>query len=110
MLLSSLLAQHANSQTLKGQVVEWDESMKMEMPIIGANVYWLNTTNGTNTDANGNFSIPVNELTRKLVISFVGFRNDTLAVSSPAFLKVTLKKSADLKEVNVEARQGSTTI
>ncbi|MEO8085289.1 MAG: TonB-dependent receptor [Bacteroidota bacterium] len=110
MLPVILAAQIADAQQLKGKVVEWDQSMKMEMPIAGANVYWLNTTIGINTDAEGNFSVPVNELTHRLVISFVGYQNDTIQVSQPSFLKVTLKKSVDLKDVNVQARQGTTSI
>ena len=53
-----LAANISYSQELKGKVVEWDQSMKMEMPIAGANVYWLQTTSGTNSDAQGNFSLP----------------------------------------------------
>jgi outer membrane receptor for ferrienterochelin and colicins len=108
-----LVAFHATeviAQELKGKVVEWDESMKMDMPLTGANVYWLNTNIGVNTDATGNFSIPFNGAGSKLVISFVGFQNDTLTIADLSFLKVTLKKSVELKEINVEARQGTSTI
>ncbi len=98
------------AQAVKGKVVEWDESMKMDMPLAGANVYWLNTTEGVNADANGNFSIPFNSAGSKLVISFIGFQNDTVSAFENDFLKVTLKKSVELKEVNVEAKQGTTTI
>lgn len=110
LLFTTLTAKILFAQHLKGKVVEWYESMKMEMPLAGANVYWLSTTSGVNTDAEGNFSLPVNELTQKLVISFVGFQNDTVSVTSPSFLKITLKKSVELKEVNVQARQGTTSI
>jgi outer membrane receptor for ferrienterochelin and colicins len=110
LLCISLFAEIASAQMLKGKVVEWDESMKMEMPVAGANVYWLSTSTGVNTDAEGNFSLPLNELTRRLVISFIGFRNDTVMVNDLSFRKIVLKKSIELKEVNVEARQGTTTI
>ena len=107
-LCTGFLVQQSSAQTLKGKVVEWDASMKMDMPLAGANVYWLNTTSGVNTDAHGNFNIEVRSLPHELVISFVGFANDTLPVSDASFKKITLKKSVELKEVNVEARQGTT--
>lgn len=110
LLWLSLFSASVSAQQLKGKVVEWDDSKKTELPIAGANVYWLSTTSGVNTDADGNFAIPVNELTRRLVVSFVGYQNDTLQIADPSFKKITLKKSVDLKEVNVQARQGTTSI
>ena len=110
LLSISVVSLPSFSQALKGRVVEWDDVMKMEMPLAGANVYWLNTTTGVNTDADGWFSIPLNEHSGRLVISYVGFVNDTIQINDVSLKKLTLKKSLDLKEVNVEARLGTTTI
>jgi len=110
LLCTSLAATVSCAQTLQGKVVEWDESMKMEMPLAGANIYWLGTTNGVNSDAEGNFSISSDPRSKKLVVSFVGYQNDTIQTADISVQKILLKKSVDLKEVNVEARQGTTTI
>ncbi len=107
---TGIITQQASAQSLTGKVVEWDESIKMEMPLAGANVYWLHTTTGVNSDANGNFSLPPDEDSRQLVISFVGYQNDTIQIKDNSYLKVLLKKSVDLKEVNVQARNGTTSI
>lgn len=101
----------SHAQSISGKVMEWDESMKMEMPIIGANVYWQNTTTGTTSDPGGNFAIPVPpSFPASLIVSFVGYRNDTLRISKVSFQKVLLKKSIELKEVEVAAKQGTTII
>src|SRR5690242_17548616 len=101
----------SQAQILKGKVVEWDAAMNMEMPLIGAGVYWMGTTDGTTTDAQGNFNLPLNASHSIVIASFVGFQSDTIQVRDAAsFLKITLKKSVDLKEVNVQARQGTTTV
>lgn len=79
-----------------------------EIPLGGANVYWLNTQVGTVTDFDGNFEIPYQKEYTKLVISFVGYETDTLAVDSPKPLRHTLKSTSNLDEVTVTARQQAT--
>ncbi len=106
-----LTAFTSSAQTFSGKVVEWDEGMKMEMPLIGANIYWLNTTNGSTTNDKGDFQLSLSStLPAKLVVSFVGYKNDTILVSDNSFQKVILKKSVELKEVEVAVRQNSTLI
>ncbi len=106
-----ILSSSSIAQTLSGSVAEWDESMKMEMPVAGANVYWMHTTTGTSTDANGNFKIALPDaLPASMVVSFVGYANDTLQITGPSFQKVVLKKSVDLKEVEVSVHENSTKI
>jgi outer membrane receptor for ferrienterochelin and colicins len=111
-LLSVLLSFAADaSPTLRGKVMEWDEGMKMEMPLPGANVYWLGTTIATSTDANGDFSLAIPaELPAKLIASFVGYRSDTINVSDDSFKKIILKKSIELKQVDVIHREKTTSI
>ncbi len=110
-LFIGLITISSNAQTLSGKVMEWDDDMKMEMPVIGANVYWMKTTTGTTTDTDGNFQIVLpTAFPSNLVVSFVGFRNDTIRVSDNSFKKVLLKKSIELKEVEVAVKQNSTLI
>src|SRR5437868_2449689 len=103
LLLIVLTGPMAQAQPLlKGKVMEWDEGMKMEMPLPGANVYWLGTTNAATCDANGEFSITLpGNLPSKLVVSFVGYQSDTFSIADDSFRKVVLKKSIDLRAVDV---------
>jgi outer membrane receptor for ferrienterochelin and colicins len=102
----------ALAQTLKGTVIYHDKTMGgMEMPLTAANVYWLNTTIAATANEDGEFKIQLpDSLPAKLVISFVGYQNDTITVKDKSPLKVILKESVELKEVNVESHLGTTSI
>lgn len=78
-------------------------------PVIGANVFWAKTTQGTTTDSNGRFTIQRNRSTKKLVVSFVGCDNDTIIVSgNTPDLDITLKGNATLDEVEIVRRRMGT--
>ncbi len=76
-----------------------------EIPLSGANVYWLNTSVGSVTDFDGNFEIPYQPEYKSLVISFVGYKTDTISIGSPKRITHSLKSKANLDEVTVTARQ-----
>ncbi len=93
----------AFAQTLNGQV--FDKTDKTVV-LPGASVVWAGTTSGTQTDAKGAFSLPYSTQTNKLVVSFVGYRSDTLTVKpTELFLRVYLQASSNLNEVEITARQ-----
>ncbi len=92
---------------LKGAVFEIDDSNK-EIPLTGANVYWLNTSVGNITDIDGQFKIPYNPEYKKLVISYVGYKTDTLTITEPTFIKHVLQATSDLDEITITSRKQST--
>ncbi len=70
------------AQNLTGTVFELDENSKKN-PLPGANVYWLETLQGSATDLRGYFEIPrPDQKNDTLVISYVGYQNDTLAIEA----------------------------
>ena len=77
------------------------------IPLAGANVVWLGTTDGAATNANGHFHLAVSvELPHELVISFIGYRSDTLLVNSTADeIRVVLEPTVDIDGVEVTARR-----
>ena len=79
-----------------------------EVPLSGANVYWLNTQVGTVTDFDGNFEIAYKPEYKKLVISFVGYKTDTISVYSSKRITHSLTSTANLDQVTVTARQKAT--
>ncbi|MEM0519497.1 TonB-dependent receptor [Aequorivita flava] len=79
-----------------------------EVSLAGANVYWLNTQVGTVTDFDGNFEIAYKPEYKKMVISFVGYKTDTISVNSPKRITHSLTSTANLDEVTVTARQKAT--
>ena len=107
LLFKSLWAQQ-DVAYLKGKVVEQIEGK--ELPIIGANVYWSNTTVGTTTDINGNFKLSKLKTNPQLVISYVGYKPDTIQVTDKSFVLVNLQSSIELDEVTVSYRRNSTEV
>ncbi len=96
----------STAQKLSGHVYEILENKKS--PLVGANVYQLNTTNGTSTNDRGFFSIGlIDNKNEELVISYVGYQNDTLALSGQDFnaLDIVLQEENDLNEVEIVSRQ-----
>src|SRR5690606_39275962 len=79
-----------------------------EVPLGGANVYWLDTSVGTVTDFDGNFEISYKPEYKNLVISFVGYKTDTISVNSAKQITHSLVSTANLDEVTVTARQKAT--
>lgn len=86
---------------IEGMVMEANAENK-HIGLPGANVYWLNSPIGTITRDDGTFSIPYDAQYNKLVISFVGFRTDTLTVNEPRMVHHWLTPSNQLDEVVVE--------
>ena len=62
-------------------------------PVPGANVFWVNTGQGVTTKEDGSFSISKPSKSHMLVISFIGFQNDTVHVSKKnQELDITLRE------------------
>jgi len=92
---------------LTGIIQEETQNGK-EVGLSGANVFWLNTSIGTVTDLDGTFSIPNQPNYKKLVVSYVGFKTDTLTISGITNVKHTLQSKAALDEVLVKTRKKAT--
>ena len=87
-------------------------------PMIGANVYWAGTGVGVATGLDGEFTLmPVKDKnqgakdkggwTNMLVVSFVGYHNDTIVVKDRKPLTIVLVEEAVLDEVTItERKQG----
>ena len=92
-----------SQEKLTGTITE--NINEKEVPLAGANVYWLDTSVGTVTDFDGKFELPYQSEYRKLVVSFVGYKTDTLQVNSSKAIRHSLKSTANLDEVVVTARE-----
>ncbi|HWB28156.1 MAG TPA: TonB-dependent receptor [Chitinophagaceae bacterium] len=85
---------------IKGLVVSVDDKGKFE-PLANATVYWLNQNKGVITDTIGVFSIPEDTRGSRLVISYAGYRADTVAIEDNKQLKIILAAGSQLKDVTV---------
>ena len=87
-------------ETIKGRVVD-----EYKQPVIGAGVYWENTTTGTTTDDEGSFAI---ERTGEslLVVRYIGYKTQVVSVGDPAgYLNIILEEDTELGEVVVTQRR-----
>ena len=96
-----------SQEQLKGIILE--NSSSKEVPLQGANVFWLNSTVGAVTAEDGTFSLPYKFSYSKLVISYVGFKTDTLVVREKRYIKHVLQPSDELDAVTVTSRKQATT-
>ncbi len=104
----AFVAETTTAQDVTGTVYELADGAAKKVPLPGANVYWAGTSLGASTDAGGKFSIPRSAQSNKLVVSFVGYRNDTLKVTAESEVEFVLRTAQSLDEVVIQAN--STTI
>ena len=64
--------------------------MRRGVALPGVNVVEKGTTNGTSTDANGNFSLQVTDENSVLVFSFIGYRSQEIKVGTQTSIPVKL--------------------
>ncbi|WP_323788307.1 TonB-dependent receptor [Psychroserpens sp.] len=92
---------------LSGEILELNTENNT-FPVVGANVFWLNTSVGAVTDIDGKFTIPYETSYKQLVISYVGYQTDTLTITQPKYIKHYIKASGELDEVTITSRKQST--
>jgi len=96
-----------SQESVEGIIVESNDKNE-PIAVFGANIYWLDTTVGTVTDKYGKFSIPYRQEYTKLVISYVGYKTDTLHISKPKYVKHRLQTTSALDEVVVKSKRNAT--
>ncbi len=102
-----LFSMQIQAKKIEGRVT--DKSNKKEA-LIGVNVYWQGTTEGTTTDASGYFSLKQAGNNHMLMFSYVGYKTDSLMVHDNKPVLVYLTAGTDLNEVTVTERIKSTNI
>ena len=107
MCLFASISVMAQERTVTGTITGGDDNE----PLIGASVVVKGTTKGALTDVDGNFSVSVPE-NATLVVSFVGYATQEIAVGSQSSINVSLNSST-LDEVivtgySVDKRRQST--
>jgi len=93
--------QNSTSQITNGLVLEIN-SDGIELPIVGANVYWETTNIGTITIEDGSFSIETNP-NKILNVSYVGYIINRQEIND-GFYTFYLKSSLELEDVEVQTK------
>ena len=76
--------------------------------LVGASVFVAGTTNGTMTDASGNYSLSVPS-NATLTFSFIGFTEQLIAVGGRKVINVILEEDANLLNETIVVAFGTTT-
>lgn len=96
LILCSLLlfagAVSAQTHTVSGIITE--NETRMGVP--GATVVESGTTNGTTTDIDGKYSLTISKPNASIVISFVGYKTQTIAVNGQKQINVELQVEATM--------------
>ncbi|WP_297764994.1 SusC/RagA family TonB-linked outer membrane protein [uncultured Muriicola sp.] len=79
-------------------------------PLPGASVVVQGTTNGTQTDFDGNFTLSNVGSNAVLVVSYIGFKTQEIAVNSRSTINVVLEEDAQALDEVVIIGYGTTTV
>ncbi|MBT8258935.1 MAG: TonB-dependent receptor, partial [Bacteroidia bacterium] len=94
-------------QKVKGFIYEADQGNE-KFALMGANIIWQGTSVGAVSKENGSFEIPYLPNYKKLIISFVGFKSDTLDISGPTSnLEHWLRPTDELDEITISGKRQS---
>ena len=96
-----------SQESISGVILESNDK-NQEIGLAGANVYWLGTEVGTVTDIDGSFVLSYKPEYNRLVISYVGFKTDTLTINAPKKIKHWLQSTDDLDPVTLKSRKQTT--
>ncbi len=96
-----------SQQELRGMIMD-KTNPKDNLGVFGANVYWLNTTVGATTDEKGWFKIPYKSSYKKLVVSFIGYKTDTINITSLKPIHHFITDQSTLDEVSVSVKKKAT--
>lgn len=92
------------SQNITGSITDISGT-----PLVGANVVWVHSTIGVVTDLDGRFSISEeNIVDRRLGISYIGYKSDTINIGSVLDWKIQLLEQNTMETIVFSADRQST--
>ena len=89
---------------LKGMIMD-KQNPKNQLGIPGATVNWLNTSIGVVTNEKGWFTIPYKPEYKKLVISYIGFKTDTITITSLEPIHHFITPENNLEEITIKSKR-----
>ena len=92
---------YVQAQTISGTVSD------QTGPLPGANVLVKGTTNGTQTDFDGNYTLSNVDSNATLVFSYIGFKTTEVAVAGQSTINITLEEDAAALDEVVVTGYGS---
>ena len=103
LLLMAIATLSAQTRSVSGTVTSADDGM----PLPGATVLVMGTTNGTTTDFDGNFTLPNVDSNASLVFSYIGFIKMEIPLDGKTTINVALQ--ADTQQLDEVVLTGYST-
>ena len=91
----------------KGMIMD-KNNPKDNLGVYGVNIRWLNTQIGTTTDEKGWFSIPYKPTYKKLIVSYIGYRTDTISITSLKPIHHFLTEDNATTEIVIRSKKRAT--
>jgi len=92
-------------QIVKGVVLVKNQYDSLT-PLAGANVTLMESSKGTVTDKNGTFKLSILEGETRFVVSFAGYRSDTVNIIGIDEVEVILEVGRQLQEIKITIKGG----
>ncbi len=105
----SLIPDFDDGHDIHGIIIENTKKGKV-IPVVGATVFWSGTSIGSSSDEDGYFHLDNEPSTTDLIVSYVGYSNDTIDMKGQSAVEIKLKNNFILDEVNIVYRKKSTEI
>jgi outer membrane receptor for ferrienterochelin and colicins len=90
--------------TYKGMIMD-KNNPKDNLGVEGATVHWLNTNVSAITNSKGWFTIDYKSSYKKLVISYLGYKTDTITINSLEPIHHFLTPQNNLEEVTIKSKR-----
>ena len=95
------------SQTnFKGMIMD-QNNPKGNFGVEGASIHWLNTNVSAITNQKGWFTIDYKSTYKKLVVSYVGYKTDTIAINNLEPLRHFITPENNLEEITLKSKRKS---
>lgn len=108
--LLQLIVLSAQAQSRVEGIIK-ENTEKGEQVLMGVAVYWLGTSISTETDSAGNFSLPFDSVSHRLVLSYVGYKKDTIDIEKPGvYTFFLMEEGKELNTIVVEGRKTASEI
>ena len=92
--------------SLKGMIMDQQNS-KDNLGIAGATVNWLDTNIGSITNEKGKFKIPYKKEYKNLVVSYIGYKTDTITVTSLAQIRHFMISENALEGITIRSKRNA---
>lgn len=92
--------------TFKGMIMD-KNNPKDNLGVEGATVFWLNTNVSAITNSKGWFAIAYKSDYKKLVVSYLGYKTDTITIKNLEPIHHFLTSESKLDEITIESKRNA---